>query len=211
MEKQIRSFLKNYLPSLKEGIIVEIGANNGSDTAAMLALLKPPFKYYAFEPDSRHYKALASLTEKYPSLVVSGLAIGNTNAEVDFYYSGGPGETGRDSSSIKKPTGHLERWPKIKFNLGKTRMVTLDTFAFVYNVHRVDFIWADIQGAELEMIAGGMNTLSRTRYLYTECYMKPYLYLDQPSFQDIYSVLPGEWNVLFRTPTDVLLERKLDD
>lgn len=208
MDKKIREFLASYLPSLSDATILELGANDGTDTAAMMALLQLPFRFYAFEPDARHHPTLSALADNHPGLTVLGHAIGDRNGEVDFYVSSGPDGTGRDSSSIKKPTGHLERWPQIKFNPGRVRMMTLDTFAFVHRVHSVDFIWADIQGAELEMIWGGLNLLAHTRYLYTECYMRVGLYRGQPSLQDILSVLPGKWNLVFRTATDVLLERQ---
>jgi hypothetical protein len=34
----------------------------------------------------------------------------------------------------------------------------------------VDFIWADLQGAEGDMVLGGTQTLRQTRWLFTETY-----------------------------------------
>ncbi|MEN9248224.1 MAG: hypothetical protein Q6L50_08560 [Gloeomargarita sp. GMQP_bins_120] len=31
-----------------------------------------------------------------------------------------------------------------------------------------DFIWADVQGAEVDLIQGGLQALANTRYFYTE-------------------------------------------
>ena len=36
------------------------------------------------------------------------------------------------------------------------------------NIECIDFIWADIQGAERDMIRGAGSTLGMTKYLYTE-------------------------------------------
>jgi 2-O-methyltransferase len=44
----------------------------------------------------------------------------------------------------------------------------LDDWAALSGVEAVDFIWADVQGAEGDLIAGATNVLSNTKYFYTE-------------------------------------------
>ena len=85
-------------------------------------------------------------------------------------------------------------------------MVALDTIRRQHKLDIVDFIWADIQGAEEEMIRGGSETLARTRDLYTE-YSDDELYEGQITLDQILAMLP-RFRVLELWPDDVLLENR---
>ena len=71
----------------------------------------------------------------------------------------------------------------------------------------IDFIWADVQGAQGMMIQGAPATLKRTRWLYTEFTPdhKDELYSGEARRAEIEALLPG-WelvaiyteNLLFR-------------
>ena len=70
----------------------------------------------------------------------------------------------------------------------------------------IDFIWADVQGAEGDMIRGGQRALAKTRFLYTE-YCNRELYEGQLSLRQMLGLLP-EFEVVRRFPNDVLLENR---
>jgi hypothetical protein len=80
----------------------------------------------------------------------------------------------------------------------------LDTWAAQNGIARVDFIWADVQGAEGDLISGGKDTLARTRFFYTE-YSNDEWYEGQPTLAQIMDMLPN-FRILQRYPMDVLLE-----
>jgi hypothetical protein len=67
----------------------------------------------------------------------------------------------------------------------------------------VTLIWADVQGAEGQLIEGGKRTLSQTRYLYTE-YSNHELYSDQLSLKKLLAILPG-FKIMKIWTNDVLL------
>ena len=71
-------------------------------------------------------------------------------------------------------------------------------------IDTVDFIWADVQGAEGDMIRGGLRVLSRTRYLYTE-WSDDELYEGQATLTEILRLLP-DFRVVELWSDDVLLE-----
>lgn len=81
----------------------------------------------------------------------------------------------------------------------------LDAYAWGLDLHKIDLLWADITGSELEMIGGATRILAKTGFFYIHYSCQPNLYRDQPSFQDIFYALPGQWAVIFRTRSDVLL------
>lgn len=82
----------------------------------------------------------------------------------------------------------------------------LDTWCYEEGVNFIDFIWADVQGAEADLIKGGHTALRQTRYLYTE-YNNQEFYEGQASLRKILKLLP-EFEVVSRYDNDVLLRNK---
>jgi hypothetical protein len=100
----------------------------------------------------------------------------------------------------------LQRYPVTFGEAIDVELVALDTFYQEHKLDVVDFIWADIQGAEGEMIRGGRRMLEHTRYLYIE-YSDDELYDKQPSLKEILEMLP-DFRVIELWPDDVLLENR---
>jgi hypothetical protein len=108
------------------------------------------------------------------------------------------------SGSIRKPKEHLDVYPWCKFEskiVVKTR--TLDSWAREEGVGVIDLIWADVQGAEADLIAGGKEALRRTRYFYTE-YSNAELYEGQANLKQLLRLLP-DFHVVHRYENDILL------
>ncbi len=184
-------------------VILDIGANNG-DQSHFFAKTFPNASIYSFEPDPR---AAAKFREKLngtPRVFLFETAIGAENKKTTFFQSSGrrPGldenqaeiefPSGWDlSGSIRKPKDHLIVHPWCKFETSiEVEMTTLDSWAAKQAFSTVDFIWADVQGAEIDLIEGGRKTLSRTRYFYTE-YSNRELYEGQIDLDRIQNLLPA--------------------
>lgn len=71
----------------------------------------------------------------------------------------------------------------------------------------IDFIWADIQGAEGDLIDGGQVAFSNVRYFYTE-YSNDELYEGEIGLEEILKKLPGNWSVVEDYGSDVLLKNE---
>ena len=196
-------------------LILEIGANDGADTTRFLKEL-PNATIYAFEPDPR---ALMKFKARGfdPRVHLFEIAIGAKDGEAEFYESTGlaaemPQHMQRyysrgwdQSGSLRAPKNHITVWPWIKFKTKiKVAVKRLDTWASECGITAVDFIWADMQGAEGDLIAGGRETLAKTRYLYTE-YSNDELYEGQPTLAQLASMLPN-FSIIRRYQNDVLLE-----
>jgi hypothetical protein len=82
----------------------------------------------------------------------------------------------------------------------------LDTWWQKAGVGPIDFIWADVQGAEIDLIQGGQQALAQTRYFYTE-YSNAELYEGQIPLRDILKLLPN-FQLVYRFSHDVLLKNK---
>jgi len=191
-------------------VIVECGANTGSDTVKFLARW-PDARIYCFEPEPR---AIAEwrATVTSPRATLFEVALAAVDGETTFHRSSGRRPSDSDpaaapwnqSGSIRRPTGHLERWPWVTFEETITVATrSLDSWAVEHGIDRVDLIWADVQGAEEDLVRGGLATLSRTRYLYTEVADEE-CYEGQIDLPGLLALLPG-WKVVARFPNDVLV------
>jgi FkbM family methyltransferase len=197
-------------------VIVEVGAHHGWHTQAFLKTFSKA-RIYAFEPDPRAIEIFsASISSPYVHLFK--MAVGAIDGKAKFHVSSGlpPGidpigaaavyPRGWDQSgSLRAPKAHKERWPWCKFeSVIDVAVCRLDTWARKNRIGTIDFIWADTQGAEGDLISGGQATLARTRYLYLE-YSNDEVYEGEPTLQMLLDMLPN-YSVIKRFPGDVLLK-----
>jgi FkbM family methyltransferase len=176
---------------------IELGSHCGMDTAWMAAI--PGVSVYALEPDPRNHQ------QARQNVMIAQAAVADFNGRGLLTLSAeGWGREWTFSSSIKQPLNHLSRYPVTFGNTVEVEMTTLDSFCDKHQLGVIDFIFADVQGAEAEMIRGGRKTLARTRYLFTE-YSDDELYAKQPALSEILAMLP-DFRVVELWPDDVLLE-----
>jgi len=120
-----------------------------------------------------------------------------TDNPLDLSYSG----------SVRKPKEHLTEWPFIKFDEQiKVKSTTLDTFCEQNKIDFIDFIWADVQGAEEDLIKGASHTLeNKVKFLYIEYSNKEY-YEGQMNLESLKTLLGAKWNLIKDYGSDALFE-----
>ena len=145
--------------------VLEIGSCEGEDSIKFLRTF-PTIRLFCFEPDPANCnKHRRHIQDARCQLIEA--AITNEDKNVVFHRSGG--RSRRASGSLRQPKDHLKRHPWCKFDEDiVVPGITLDTWCSQNQIEIIDLIWADVNGAETSMIAGGQQALSRTRYLYTE-------------------------------------------
>jgi len=199
------------LVSRPDPIILEIGCNDGSNTLWFLEAFESP-RIFCFEPDPRAVSRFRHKIGERPEISFYEYAIGSKNGEETFYMSGGAESEelpeGWDySGSIRKPKNVTLVHPWLTFEKNITvQTKTLDTWCAEQGIDRIDFIWMDVQGAEIDVIRGGENALRKTRFLYTE-YNDKELYEGQLSLKQLLKTLPA-FEVIVRYPDDILLRNK---
>jgi FkbM family methyltransferase len=128
-----------------DDVVFDCGANIG--LFSMLAAAKGA-KVYAFEPVPAVVAHLSRAQEIFPAMEIVDRALSNSSGKVRISLSNGA-NTG---NSFVLPTG--ERSIEIS-------TTTIDEFVASRQLERVDFIKADIEGAERLMLAGASDTLNR--------------------------------------------------
>lgn len=192
-------------------IIVEVGANCGQTTIEMLKAM-PDATIHAFEPDPRAIAKFRTAVT-HPNVYLYECAIGAVNGTVDFHQSSG-GEQLPDysqgwdqSGSIRRPNSHLKVWPCVKFEKQITvPIMTLDTWSELNQIAKADFIWADVQGAESDLVEGAMRFLSSSRYFYSE-YSNEEWYEGQITLGGLIEKLP-DFELIMRYQMDALFQNK---
>ena len=187
--------------------IFELGVNEMSDTFRLLDMLKSP-TYYGFEPDPDHYKKAQQTANKYDLKInMINAAIASVSGKNTLYQSKLADGSNPGCSSIRRPKNVLMDFPHVLFpGEQEVNSFSLDDFTDTHNINHIHFIWADIQGAEIDMIRGGQKTLLKTDYLLTE-YSNNELYDGQAKLQRLIGELPGQWEVVTDYLADVFVKR----
>ena len=208
---QIEEFIKSKKNEIST--FVEVGAHFGTDTLKFREIL-PDSRIIVFEPDPRNLKILKENWGNKNVAELYELAASDYNGKTEFYLSSGNcywcGDrmlTENDwsaSSSIKKPKGHtsLHTWVKFEEKI-QVDCIKLDDFEPLKNI-TIDFIWADVQGAEDLVFRGSKEILKRTKYVYTE-YNEQELYENQLNLNGILNLFGSDWEIVHLYKDDVLL------
>ena len=157
----------------KDPLILEIGANIGTDTLEF-ALMFPLGEIHAFEPLPLHINKLVENVRGFTNVKIITAALSDSTGFTKFYqssgYSGGSG-------SIFKPTLHLVRDTSTYFSKEDECIVptlTLHDYLQKSGLEEIDFVWIDAQGAELKILQGASKWLDKFRYIYAEVSTVPY-------------------------------------
>lgn len=206
----------SYIKTINPKILLEIGAHFGTETQTFRNLL-PESEIIAFEPDPRNIKILKERgIDKICKL--EEFAISNKNGNLEFYlssgdcshWSGDPLLNTKDwsaSSSLKKPKVHLDfhKWIEFKEKI-EVPAIRLDDYEPIKD-KIIDFIWMDVQGAEDMVFNGAVETLKRTKYLYTE-YNNQEMYEGQLNLEQTIKILGSNWEIVHIYADDILLKNR---
>ena len=189
--------------------IIELGGCDGYHTNIIAEKLHKSGKQWTFivlEPVPHLAQIIRDKVKWLPEVQVVEMAIGSTNGVVTFYQSDAKYY---GSSSIRKPKRAYEFWQDMSFTELSCNCTTLDSLLESYGLNKktIDFIWADVQGAERDLISGGNETLKRTKYFYTE-FMEYEVYEGQIfDFESICKMLP-DFKVEHKFDYDILFTNK---
>jgi len=159
--------IAEYLPS--SPTILEAGAADGKNTAEMADYWPQSF-IHAFEPVPDALLLVEDATKQISNRVkLYPYALGSASAHVQMNVSGTGGADGTQSSSLLNPTGHLEEFEDIPFTRKiDVEVVRLDDWALRENVEKLDFLWLDLQGYELEALRGAERLLDNVSAMHVE-------------------------------------------
>lgn len=156
--------LKDYLP--ENPTIIEAGAYDGKESI-MLASLIPNSQIYCFEPIKRLFLNVRTNTKNYVNIHSFNMGLGSHTGSSYMFLSYDNGKVSM-SSSLLKPKEHLV-YSSTSFN-GKERIsvITLDDWSEKHKIKKIDLLWLDLQGAELDVLKNGEKILDTVSAIITE-------------------------------------------
>jgi FkbM family methyltransferase len=193
-----------------DNFILEIGANNGSDTCQF----NDHVRYYnivAFEPDNRAFNKLKNIFQKHNAIKLINKAVSNIDGVTKFFPSTSSisGQEEWDmSGSLLAPKLHLQRHPWVSFkNPIEVETVRIDSVLNTFpKVSEISFVWMDVQGAEKSVLESFGNYLDKVKYIYTE-YGNEELYEGQELKNSIRDILKN-FDVIDDDGDNFLLKHK---
>lgn len=180
--------------------VLDIGANVGDWTAALLAL-RPSASIHAFEPSASAYDAI--LRRHFPeNVVVHKMAISSMAGAASLHIFG-------DASGMNS----LHNRHGLEGGYGiapatrteDVQLQTLDDFCASHGLKRVDFVKVDTEGHEVDVLRGGVQSL-KTGMLHAIQFEYGGAYIDSRKLlKDAFEVFEGLDYVVFRIVPDGLV------
>jgi FkbM family methyltransferase len=142
---------------LKEDFVVfDIGANIGVFTCFAANLAKKG-KVFSFEPVSFVFDLLKKNTREYDNVECYKIGFGSEIDEKEILIrQWNPGYSTIQDSPIERPHQSFDLKEKIE-------ILTLDSFVEEKNLGKIDFIKIDVEGYEIEVLKGGIETIKKFR------------------------------------------------
>lgn len=136
-------------------IVLDLGANIGMFSCVAASKGK---HVYAFEPTPQTVSYLRKNSELYDNFTIAEYAVSDREGECEFYINSmGANNVNTGSNTMfGERIGGNDAMERIK-----VKMITIDNFVKMNKLESVDFIKADIEGAERYMLEGAKETLKK--------------------------------------------------
>lgn len=138
----------------KKPVILDIGANIGQFIVAVKSFY-PEAVIYSCEPDEDVFKILKKNALNYKNVKVYNYGLSNKSGQSVFYKS----EEFSEWSGLKPLDGH---------KYSKTQIDLRQGDQLFKSIKLIDLIKIDVEGAELEVLKGMKNIISRSKYILLE-------------------------------------------
>jgi FkbM family methyltransferase len=159
-------FLHNYLHVRPDDIsqIVIVGAHEAHEINRLLKVYRRA-SFLCFEPNPATFKRLAEKFAGFPQVRASDKALGKRPGTARFFEM-----TMAGNGSLLEPD--VEEWLRFT-QLNKSDVVSFEVTVSTLDketagLDKIDLLWMDVQGAEGDVLAGGVEALARTKAVFLE-------------------------------------------
>lgn len=168
------------------GAVIDVGANQGRWSQAVLALTDP-VRLIAIEPSPLVLPHLRSALARHHNAVVVAAAVGETAGETNFNIT-----AHSHSASVLLPrTGEMDQLYGYGYEVVEQLTVPMTTLDEVTaDLAEVSLLKIDVQGFEASVLAGAAKTLAKTRWLLIEVNFRSH-YRGDLLFPDLHGLLAG--------------------
>lgn len=153
-----RCFMKETLGLLEAPIVVDVGANDGDYSSAVMEV-NGRARIFAFEPHPETYKRLSSRMSSAQNFIAVNSACGSVSGNFTLYdHAAG---SGTEHASLHRDV--IERFHKGESTQHVVSVTTLDQFAVDRGIKLIHLLKIDTEGNELEVLKGAAGLLREGR------------------------------------------------
>lgn len=155
-QKLNKKFLmgENYFHINPGDIVLDIGSCTGDMTLYYSWKVGDTGRVYAIEPDRKmNLRRVSQIAKGIPTIHLSNCAISNKTGESELYLSSDTSHhTIKKDFKWSNDIGERNSYP--------VKTLTLDDYIDYIKVNKVDLIYMNIEGSELDVLEGGKKTLT---------------------------------------------------
>ena len=144
------------------GIFCDVGACNGIITSFFKSLAGDEGKVYSFELNPYNYQVVKAFESE--NCTVENLAVSDkSDMMLDIF-----GDNLNPGNHVSNIVGHDTAFRNMGI-IGSIKSITLDDY---FRDKDLDYLKIDVEGAELKVINGGINTIRKCKYVIIECHFQ---------------------------------------
>ena len=180
-----QAFIESYFSTLKEGVVLDIGANIG-DYSKNIFKISPDIQIYAFEPHPITYKKLSTsvVSKNFHSF---NLAVGSKNSELQLYdYENQDGSS--HASMYKEVIEGIHKGRAVQHDI---KVIRLDDFLEEHSIDSIDLLKIDTEGNELNVLKGLVNWISQGKIRAIHFEFNEMNVISRSFFKDFWDILPN--------------------
>ncbi|MBL8857746.1 MAG: FkbM family methyltransferase [Planctomycetes bacterium] len=159
IQRIVRTEVARVLPHIPEdAVIVDVGANVGLFTAAILES-RPKVRAYLFEPVAEYAERARTRFAKNQNVSVLRIALSDSNGRTTIYK---PRHNPGGNSIVKVQVDKYTRENAVVWDSEDVEVRVFDDWAKEHGVDRVDFLKTDTEGNDYAVLKGVLPFLDRT-------------------------------------------------
>jgi FkbM family methyltransferase len=152
-------------------VIVDVGANVGYLTRFFAQAVGPLGKVYAFEPNPLIFPLLRKNVAKFRQVAVFDLGLSTSEAEMPLFI---PGSNHAVASFVREyPATHVFDGTSGRLHSVAAKLVRGDEFMAKIDIGEIDILKVDVEGWELNVLAGLEKTIMSSKKITIFCEYNP--------------------------------------
>ena len=161
-ESKLIQWIKKQLAEEENLVVFDIGANKGQYATILSRELSSNDNIYCFEPGQSSFKELVRKFKDYKNFTLENIGFGARQETRKLFFD----NEGSGWASVyeRGDTGfnhHLNKSEDIK-------ITTLDSYRDDKDIKQIHFLKMDVEGFELEILKGAIQSLPRIKYIQFE-------------------------------------------
>ncbi len=178
------AFLKQFLPKVRSGVLMDVGANHGT-YSRFLGELRPDLRVLAFEPHPKSF-ALLKQNTKDGQVEQFNMALSDSGGTMKLYdFANNDGST---QASLSLDAVQLFDSAAVSYDV---KVQTLDRFCEENGIDHIAFLKIDTEGFDINVLRGARRLLGEKKIDAIQFEFIPACIVTRVSMRDFFEELSG--------------------